>query len=86
MASLEGKLVQVVRGRKVTVGTVCRCLWHGRTRFGMRVLLKFDDGGGATSSTFTRARNVRALEGQPHQRGLFEEDHREPEDPGDILF
>ena len=80
--NLKGQLVQVVAGRKVTVGTVAKCTWHGLTKFGWRVLLEFDDGG-ATSTVFTAAKNVRPLEGQPVQQSLF---GAPAHDPGDIPF
>ena len=82
--SLKGKLVQVVRGHKITVGTVGTCTWHGRTKWGMRVYVEFDDGG-STSGTFMAAKNVRPLEGQPVQQGLFGAP-TPATDPGDIPF
>lgn len=71
MASLTGHLVEVFRGRKIAVGTVALCTWHGETKFGWRVQLEFHDAG-ARNRVFTAAENVRQLEGQPVQQGLFE--------------
>lgn len=84
MLSLRDQFVEVCRGRKVAVGTVAKCTWHGRTRFGWRVQLEFDDGSG-TSHAFTDAENVRPLEGQPTQQSLFGA-AAPAEDPGDIPF
>jgi hypothetical protein len=82
--SLKGQLVEVCRGRKIAVGTVGRCTWHGRTKFGMRVQVEFDDGG-AKNQVFMDARNVRRLRGQPVQQGLFGA-VQDPDDVGDIPF
>jgi len=68
--SLAGRLVEVTRGRKILVGSVGRCIWHGETRFGWRVRVEFDDGG-ARNRVFMDARNVRQLEGEPAQGQLF---------------
>jgi len=70
MRDLTSLTVEVWRGRKIEPGTVARCVWHGRTRFGWRVLLEMNDGV-AHSQVFTRASNVRPLEGQPVQESLF---------------
>ncbi|MCK5643381.1 MAG: hypothetical protein KAJ19_21405 [Gammaproteobacteria bacterium] len=67
---LTGRRVEVHRGRKVTVGTVAKCLWHGATKWGWRVLLEMNDGAGS-SQVFTDAKNVRLLKGQPVQQSLF---------------
>ena len=70
MRSLRGQLVEVCGGRKITVGTVGRCVWSGMTRFGFCVRVVFQDGG-TTSSTILSRRNVRPLDGQPVQQNLF---------------
>lgn len=41
---LKGKRIQVVKGRKVPVGTAGECIWLGDGQYGKRVGLK-DDGG-----------------------------------------
>lgn len=79
---MKGELVEVCAGRKIRPGTVGRCIWEGRTRFGDRVLVSFDDGG-ATSEVFLAKENVRLLEGQPVQQGLF---GAGTEEVGDIPF
>lgn len=81
---MRGQLVQVVAGRKIAVGTVGRCIWEGRTRFGPCVRIEFDDGAG-TSSVLMSAANVRPLEGQPVQQSLFGASVP-ASDPGDIPF
>jgi hypothetical protein len=62
--------VEVTRGRKILVGSVGRCTWHGETKFGMRVRVMFDDAG-ARNSVFLDAGNVRRVEGRPMQGQLF---------------
>jgi len=84
MHSLRGRMVEVVAGRKVAVGTVGKCIWEGRTRFGPCVRLEFDDGG-MSSSVIMAAKNVRPLEGQPVQQSLFGAPVP-ANDPGDIPF
>ena len=69
-SALKGQLVEVCRGRKIAVGTIGRCTWHGKTRFGWRVQVRFADAG-AHNLVFLAAENVRLLEGQPIQQGLF---------------
>lgn len=68
--SLEGMTVEVTRGRKILVGSVGRCTWHGRTKFGWRVQVEFDDGG-ARNRVFMDAHNVQPVEGEPVQQQLF---------------
>lgn len=63
-------MLEVFRGRKIAVGTVGLCTWHGETRYGWRVQLEFHDAG-ARNRAFTDASNVRPLEGQPVQQSLF---------------
>jgi hypothetical protein len=84
MPSLKGKLVEVCKGHKITVGTVGKCLWHGHTKYGWRVQVQFEDGT-CCSSTFMNAANVRPLEGQPVQQSLFGAT-APAHDPGDIPF
>jgi len=67
---LEGQLVEVTRGRKVLVGSVGRCTWHGETKFGWRVQVEFEDAG-AGNRVFLDAGNVRRVEGRPMQGQLF---------------
>lgn len=81
---LRGRLVEVIAGRKVAVGTVGKCIWEGQTRFGLCVRLEFDDGSG-TSTVLMSASNVRPLEGQPVQQSLFGA-VAPAKDPGDIPF
>lgn len=50
----RGKDVDVVRGRKVKIGTKGRIFWIGETRFGERVGLELADG----SRVFTASSNV----------------------------
>lgn len=62
--------MEVFRGRKIAIGTVGLCTWHGRTKFGWRVQLEFHDAG-ARNREFTAAKNVRQLRGQMVQQDLF---------------
>lgn len=84
MRRLVGQRLEVCGGRKIAVGTVGKCIWQGRTRFGECVRLEFDDGAG-TSSIITSLNNVRELEGQPVQQSLFGAPVPAT-DPGDIPF
>jgi len=68
---LKGQLVEVCRGRKIAIGTIALCTWHGETKFGWRVQLEFHDAG-ARNRVFMAAENVRQLKGQPVQQSLFE--------------
>ena len=68
--SLKGRMVEVCRGRKIAVGTVGLCTWHGETKGGWRVQMEFHDAG-ARNRVFMNARNVRCLKGQPVQQSLF---------------
>lgn len=52
----RGKVVKVVRGRKVPVGTVGRCFWVGEGHYGLRVGLENADG-----RVFTAATNVEVM-------------------------
>lgn len=70
MTSLKGATVEVCRGRKILVGSVGRCTWHGQTKFGWRVQVEFHDAG-ARNRVFMNAENVRPVEGQPLQQQLF---------------
>lgn len=79
---MKGELVEVCAGRKIRVGTVGRCIWEGRTRFGDRVLVSFDDGS-ATSEVFMSRENVRLVEDQPIQQALFGATR---EEVGDVPF
>jgi hypothetical protein len=40
----KGKTIKVVKGRKVSHGTVGVCIWRGRTQYGERVGLKDSNG------------------------------------------
>lgn len=50
----KGKLIRVVRGRKIAKGTVGYCFWVGRTNFGVSVGIQHEDG----FREFTALKNV----------------------------
>jgi hypothetical protein len=53
----KGKIVEVVKGRKVPIGTVGRCFWAGQTKFGMACGIELDNG----SKVFTNYHNVKVI-------------------------
>lgn len=55
----RGKLVEVVRGRKVQKGLVATVFWYGETRWGWSVGLELASG----ERVFTSAGNVEVVEG-----------------------
>lgn len=55
----RGKLVEVVRGRKIPKGTVGTCFWVGECKFGWRVGIELANG----ERAFTASSNVEVCEG-----------------------
>lgn len=59
---VHGRELEVVRGRKVKIGTVGRCFWVGDNQWGMSVGLELADG----SRVFTALHNVIVAQPDEH--------------------
>lgn len=54
----KGRTVRVVKGRKVPIGTVGRCIWRGESAYGPRVGIKVE---GVAEPYWTAASNVEVV-------------------------
>ena len=57
----KGEKVEIIKGRKIKIGTILNCFWIGQTQYGMRIGLTDDSG----KKYWTNAKNARRIIERP---------------------